>query len=146
MEKSHSVEERKTHGQATGFEGKRCKKEKFSEWPLTDVFGICRQTILPILTAEPTFDSALVTPNYFRGMLPRPLWAMISIGSRLLTRTLGIVGTFLPKCLKENSPPLDYQTYSYQWFQIVTSPIAAIRIHGGQICIVARKQTPFFQI
>ena len=40
------------------------RKENSSELPLTDVFGICRQTILP-LYRRPTVDSALVTQLLF---------------------------------------------------------------------------------
>ncbi len=104
------------------------QKEKFSEWPLTDVFGICRQTILPVYK-QPTFDSALLTQLLFG-----ECYQVLTMGNdqqwfKILHEDSGYSGYIPSKLLKE-IPPSDYQKYLTNDYQIVTSPIAAIEYNG----------------
>ena len=104
------------------------QKEKSSEWPLIDAFGICRQTILP-LYRRPTFDSALVTQLLFGecyqtiGMTSDQQWF------KVFHEDTGLQGWITTHTLKEISAN-DYQNFLTADFQVVTSPIAAIEYLG----------------
>lgn len=117
------------------------QKEKFSEWPLTDVFGICRQTILPIYR-QPTFDSALITQLLFG-----ECYQIITVSNdqqwfKIFHEDTGFSGYIPSKLLKE-IPANDYQTYLTNDFQIVTSPIAAIEYIGTNLYLLPGSRLHF---
>ncbi|MDF2157187.1 hypothetical protein [Algoriphagus sp. CAU 1675] len=116
-------------------------KENSSEWPLNDVFGICRQTILP-LYRKPTFDSALVTQLLFG-----ECYQVLAVTSdrkwyRVFHEDTRIGGWISAKSLKEISPS-DYQNYLNQDFQVVTSPIAAIEYLGTNLYLLPGSRLHF---
>jgi uncharacterized protein YgiM (DUF1202 family) len=117
------------------------QKEKFSEWPLTDAFGICRQTVLP-LYRKPTFDSALVTQLLFgecyqvHSVTPDKLWYKIFHEDS--TRT-GWISTDSLKSI-----PIDeYSTFLSSDYQVVTSPIAAIEYMGANLYLLPGSRLHF---
>ncbi len=120
------------------------QKEKSSEWPLVDVFGICRQTILP-LYKRPDFDSALVTQLLFGecyevlAVTPDKKWF------RVFHEDTGIGGWITSKSLKE-IPPADYQAFLNTDFQIVTSPIAAIEYMGTNLYLLPGSRLHFSEL
>jgi len=117
------------------------QKEKFSEWPLTDVFGICRQTILPIYL-RPTFDSALVTQLLFGECYQVLTRSNDQHWFKIAHEDTGHSGYISSKLLKE-IPSADYQTYLTNDFQIVTSPIAAIEYMGKNLYLLPGSRLHF---
>ncbi|MDR7132547.1 hypothetical protein J2X69_004920 [Algoriphagus sp. 4150] len=117
------------------------QKEKSSEWPLIDAFGICRQTILP-LYRRPTFDSAQVTQLLFGecyqtiAMTPDQQWF------KILHEDTGLQGWITNRALKE-IPEADYYKYLNTDFQIVTSPIAAIAYLGTNLYLLPGSRLHF---
>jgi len=120
------------------------RKENSSELPLTDVFGICRQTILP-LYRRPTVDSALVTQLLFgecyqvNGITSDQNWY------KVLHEDTGISGWISSKSLK-NIPKTDYQSFLNQDYQVVTSPIAAIEYLGTNLYLLPGSRLHFSEI
>lgn len=117
------------------------QKEKFSEWPLTDVFGICRQTILPIYR-QPTFDSALVTQLLFGECYQVLTMSNDQFWFKISHEDTGHSGYIPSKLLKE-IPADDYQRYHTNDFQIVTSPIAAIEYIGTNLYLLPGSRLHF---
>lgn len=117
------------------------RKEKFSEWPLTDVFGICRQTILPIYR-RPTFDSALVTQLLFGECYQVLTMSNDQRWFKIRHEDTGHSGYIPSKLLKE-IPAADYQTYLTNDFQVVTSPIAAIEYSGTNLYLLPGSRLHF---
>lgn len=117
------------------------QKEKSSEWPLIDAYGICRQTILPVYR-RPTFDSALVTQLLFGecyqvlAVTPDQGWF------RVLHEDTGLGGWICAQTLKE-IPASDYQNFLNTDFQIVTSPIAAIEYMGTNLYLLPGSRLHF---
>jgi gamma-D-glutamyl-L-lysine dipeptidyl-peptidase len=117
------------------------QKEKFSEWPLTDVFGICRQTILPIYRQH-TFNSALVTQLLFGECYQVLTMSSDQQWFKILHEDTGYSGYIPSKLLKE-IPGKDYQTYLTNDFQVVTSPIAAIEYTGTNLYLLPGSRLHF---
>ncbi|REG81265.1 hypothetical protein [Algoriphagus antarcticus] len=117
------------------------QKEKSSEWPLIDAFGICRQTILP-LYRRPTFDSAMVTQLLFGecyqtiGMTSDQQWF------KILHEDTGLQGWITTQTLKE-IPGADYYNFLNRDFQVVTSPIAAIEYLGTNLYLLPGSRLHF---
>ena len=116
-------------------------KEKFSERPLTDAFGICRQTILPIYL-RPTFDSALVTQLLFGECYQVLTMSNDKHWFKIAHEDTEYSGYISSKLLKE-IPSADYQTYLTNDFQIVTSPIAAIEYMGINLYLLPGSRLHF---
>lgn len=117
------------------------QKEKFSEWPLTDVFGICRQTILPIYH-QPTFESALVTQLLFGECYQVLTTSNDQHWFKIANEDTGLSGYIPSKLLKE-IPAADYQSYLTNDFQVVTSPIAAIEYIGTNLYLLPGSRLHF---
>ena len=117
------------------------QKEKFSEWPLPDVFGICRQTILPVYS-QPTFDAALVTQLLFGECYQVLTMSNDQQWFKIAHETTGQYGYLSSKLLKE-IPASDYQRYISNDFQIVTSPIAAIEYLGTNLYLLPGSRLHF---
>ncbi len=117
------------------------QKEKFSEWPLTDVFGICRQTILPIYR-QPTFDSALITQLLFGECYQVLTMSNDQLWFKISHEETGYEGYISSKLLKE-IPAADYQKYLTNDFQVVTSPIAAIEYIGTNLYLLPGSRLHF---
>jgi hypothetical protein len=117
------------------------QNEKFSEWPLTDVFGICRQTILPIYR-RPTFDSALVTQLLFGECYQVVTKTMEGNWHKITHEDTGLNG-YIPAKLLNEIPSIDYQQYLSNDFQIVTSPIAAIEYAGTNLILLPGSRLHF---
>ncbi len=120
------------------------RKENSSESPLSDVFGICRQTILP-LYRKPTFDSALVTQLLFG-----ECYQVSSITSdqnwyKVFHQESGISGWISSKSIK-NIQKADYQSFLNQDYQVVTSPIAAIEYLGTNLYLLPGSRLHFSEI
>ncbi|MBN3582865.1 hypothetical protein JYB64_10760 [Algoriphagus aestuarii] len=117
------------------------RKEKSSEWPLTDVFGICRQTILP-LYRKPTFDSALISQLLFgecyqvTAINPDQSWY------KIFHEDTGLEGWISSKSIK-TILPTDYSNFLSQDFQVVTSPIAVIEYLGSNLYLIPGSRLHF---
>lgn len=116
-------------------------KENFSEWPLGDGYGICRQTILPVYR-KPTVDSALVTQLLFG-----ECYQVLAVSSdrtwyRVFHEDSRLGGWISHKSLKEITPE-DYQNYLNQDFQVVVSPIAAIEYMGSNLYLLPGSRLHF---
>ncbi|WP_297335097.1 SH3 domain-containing protein [Algoriphagus sp.] len=116
-------------------------KENFSEWPLSDGYGICRQTILPVYK-KPTVESALLTQLLF-GECYQVL-AVCSDRSwyRIFQEDSRIGGWISAKSLKEITQE-DYQHYLNEDFQVVISPISAIEYNGTQLYLLPGSRLHF---
>jgi len=117
------------------------QNEKYSDWPLTDVFGICRQTILPIYR-QPTYDSALVTQLLFGECYQVVTKTIDENWYDIIAEDTGLRGYIPAKLLKE-IPSTDYQKYLSNDFQIVTSPIAAIEYIGTNLYLLPGSKLHF---
>ncbi len=120
------------------------QKENCKEWPLTDVFGVCRQTILP-LYRRPSFDSALVTQLLFG-----ECYQVLSVTEdhawyRIFHEDTGIGGWISSKTLKE-IPAKDYHSFLDQDFQVVTSPIAAIEYMNTNLYLLPGSRLHFSEM
>lgn len=119
-------------------------KEKFNEWPLTDAFGICRQTILQVYR-RPTFDSALVTQLLFgecyqvHVLTPDRLWY------KIFHKDTGRTGWISSQTLKE-IPKEDYLNFLSNDCQVVTSPIAAIEYRGSNLYLLPGSRLHFSEM
>jgi cell wall-associated NlpC family hydrolase len=116
-------------------------KENSSEWPLNDIFGICRQTILPVYR-KPTVDSALQTQLLFG-----ECYQVLAVNSgrtwyRIFHEDSRMGGWISAKSLKEISGG-DYQNFLNQDYQIVTSPIAAIEYLGTNLYLLPGSRLHF---
>lgn len=116
-------------------------RENSSEWLLSDVFGICRQTILP-LYRKPTFDSALVTQLLFG-----ECYQVLAVTAdrkwyRVFHEDTRIGGWISSKSLKEITLT-DYQRFLSQDFQVVTSLIAAIEYMGTNLYLLPGSRLHF---
>lgn len=120
------------------------RKGKSSEWPLTDVFGICRQTILP-LYKKPTFDSALVSQLLFgecyqvKAINPDHSWY------KIFHEDTSLEGWISSKSVKTILPE-DYFNFLNQDFQIVTSPIAIIEYLGTNLYLLPGSRLHFSEV
>ena len=120
------------------------RKESSKEWPLTDAYGICRQTILPVYR-QPTFDSALVTQLLFGecyravGLTSDRLWF------RVYHEDTGVGGWVWAKLIKEITRQ-EYERFLDQDFQIVTSPIAAIEYQGTNLYLLPGSRLHFSEM
>lgn len=117
------------------------QKEKFSEWPLTDVFGICRQTILPIYR-RPTFDSALITQLLFGECYQVITVSNDQLWFKILHEDTEMSG-YIPAILLKEISANDYQGYLTNDYQIVTSPIAAIQYIGTNLYLLPGSRLHF---
>ncbi len=117
------------------------QKEKSSEWPLIDAFGICRQTILP-LYRRPTFDSAMVTQLLFGECYQTIAMTSDQKWFKILHEDTGLQGWITTHTLKE-IPAGDYTKYLNTDFQVVTSPIAAIEYLGTNLYLLPGSRLHF---
>lgn len=119
-------------------------KEKFKEWPLTDAYGICRQTILQVYRL-PTFDSALVTQLLFgecyqvHALTPDRNWY------KIFHKDTGRIGWIPSQTLKE-IPKEDYFKFLSNDYQVVTSPIAAIEYRGFNLYLLPGSRLHFSEM
>lgn len=120
------------------------RKENSSELPLTDVFGICRQTILP-LYRRPTFDSALVAQLLFGECYQAIAVTADQNWYKVSHEDTGISGWISSKLI-ENIEKGDYQSFLNQDFQVVTSPIAAIELFGTNLYLLPGSRLHFSEI
>src|SRR5690606_13631527 len=120
------------------------QKEKFSEWPLIDAFGICRQTILS-LYRRPTFDSALVTQLLFGEYYQTIAMTSDQRWFKILHEDTGLQGWITTQALKE-FPATDYYNFLNTDFQIVTSPIAAIEYLGTNLYLLPGSRLHFLDL
>lgn len=120
------------------------RKENSSELPLTDVFGICRQTILP-LYRRPTVDSALVSQLLFGECYQVNAITADQNWYKIYHEDTGISGWISSKSLK-NIPKSDYQSFLNQDYQVVTSPIAAIEYLGTNLYLLPGSRLHFSEI
>lgn len=117
------------------------QKEKFSEWPLTDAFGICRLTALPVYR-KPTFDAALVTQLLFgecyqvHSVTPDKLWY------KIFHEDSGRSGWISTDALK-SIPKDDYSNCLSADYQVVISPIAAIEYMGANLYLLPGSRLHF---
>lgn len=116
-------------------------KENSSEWPLNDVFGICRQTILPVYR-KPSIDSALLTQLLFGECYQVSAVSSDRAWYRIFHEDSKMGGWISSKSLKE-IPQHDYETFLSQDFQIVTSPIAAIEYMGTNLYLLPGSRLHF---
>ncbi len=120
------------------------RKGKSNEWPLTDVFGICRQTILP-LYRKPTFESALVSQLLFgecyqvKAINPDQSWY------KIFHEDTGLEGWITSKSIKTILPS-DYASFLSQDFQVVTSPIAFIEYMGTNLYLLPGSRLHFSEV
>lgn len=120
------------------------RKGNSSEWPLTDVFGICRQTILP-LYRKPTFESALISQLLFgecyqvKAINPDQSWY------KIFHEDTGLEGWITSKSIKTILPE-DYATFLSQDFQVVTSPIAFIEYLGTNLYLLPGSRLHFSEV
>ncbi|MEP1085663.1 hypothetical protein [Algoriphagus sp.] len=117
------------------------RKEKSSEWPLIDAFGICRQTILP-LYRRPTFDSALVTQLLFGECYQTIAMTSDQQWFKVFHEDTGLQGWITTQTLKE-IPKSDYHKFLNTDFQIVSSPIAAIEYQGTNLYLLPGSRLHF---
>ncbi|RAI89348.1 SH3 domain-containing protein [Algoriphagus yeomjeoni] len=117
------------------------QKEKSSEWPLIDAFGICRQTILP-LYRRPTFDSALVTQLLFGECYQTIAMTSDQQWFKILHEDTGLEGWITTHTIKE-IPAADYYKFLNADFQVVTSPIAAIEYLGTNLYLLPGSRLHF---
>lgn len=120
------------------------RKENSSELPLLDVFGICRQTILP-LYRRPTVDSALVTQLLFGECYQVTALTTDQNWFKVFHQDTGISGWIPSKSLK-NIPQSDYHSFLNQDYQVVTSPIAAIEYLGTNLYLLPGSRLHFSEI
>ncbi|MFC3417613.1 SH3 domain-containing protein [Algoriphagus hitonicola] len=116
-------------------------KENFSEWPLSDGYGICRQTILPVYK-RPSVDSALLTQLLFG-----ECYQVLAVSTdrswyRIFHEDSRIGGWISSKSLKEINQE-EYQNYLNQDFQVVVSPIAAIEYSGTNLYLLPGSRLHF---
>ena len=120
------------------------QKGSSSEWPLTDAYGICRQTMLPVYH-QPTFNSALVTQLLFgecyqiNGLTSDRQWF------RIYHEDTGIGGWVMAKLIKEITAE-EYGQFLNQDFQVVTSPIAAIEYLGSNLYLLPGSRLHFSEM
>ncbi|PZX53458.1 hypothetical protein LV84_03182 [Algoriphagus ratkowskyi] len=117
------------------------QKEKSSEWPLIDAFGICRQTLLP-LYLRPTFDSALVTQLLFGECYQTIAMTSDQQWFKIFHEGTGLQGWITTQSLKE-IPAGDYYKYLNTDFQIVTSPVAAIEYQSTNLYLLPGSRLHF---
>lgn len=120
------------------------RKENSSELPLPDVYGICRQTILP-LYRKPTFDSALVTQLLFGECYQVQAITADQKWWKIFHEDTGISGWISSKSVK-NIPKADYSNFLNQDYQVVTSPIAAIEYLGNNLYLLPGSRLHFSEI
>ena len=120
------------------------QKERFSEWPLLDAYGICRQTILP-LYRRPTFDSALVTQLLFGECYQIKSVTSDKQWYKIYNEDTGLLGWITGKSLKEISAD-QYQNFLSTDFQIVTSPLAAIEYLGTNLYLLPGSRLHFSEL
>jgi hypothetical protein len=119
------------------------QKENSNELPFPEVFGICRQTLIPIYR-RPTIDSALVTQLLFGecyeviDATTDPDWYEI------LHQDTGNTGWISAKAIKSISKS-EYLQFTNQDFQIVTSPIAAIEYQQNNLYLLPGSRLHFTQ-
>lgn len=117
------------------------QKENSSELPLTDVFGICRQTILP-LYRKPTFDSGLVTQLLFGECYQAFATTADQSWYKVIHEDTGSSGWIYSRLIN-TIPKADYQIYLFQDYQVVTSPIASIEYLGTNLKIFSGSRLHF---
>lgn len=120
------------------------RKENSSELPLTDVFGICRQTILP-LYRRPTVDSALVSQLLFGECYQIIALTADQNWYKIYHEDTGMSGWISSKSLK-SIPKSEYQNFLNQDYQVVTSPIAAIEYLGTNLYLLPGSRLHFSEI
>ena len=120
------------------------RKENSSEWPLTDVFGICRQTILP-LYKKPTFDSALVSQLLFGECYQVQAITSDQNWYKIFHEDTSLTGWVSSKSIKTITP-VDYASYIGQDFQVVTSPIAVIEYLGTNLYLLPGSRLHFSEM
>jgi len=120
------------------------RKENSKELPLIDVFGICRQTILP-LYRRPTVDSALVSQLLFGECYQVNALTADQNWYKIHHEDTGISGWISSKSLK-NIPQSDYQRFLNQDYQVVISPIAAIEYLGTNLYLLPGSRLHFSEI
>ena len=117
------------------------QKENSSELPLTDVFGICRQTILP-LYRKPTFDSGLVTQLLFGECYQSIAITADQYWYKVIHEDTGRSGWISSRWINKVSK-FDYQSFLSLDYQVVTSPIAAIEYLGTNLILLPGSRLHF---
>lgn len=119
------------------------QKENSKELPFPEVFGICRQTLIPIYK-RPTVDSALVTQLLF-GECYEVIDANTSTDwCEILHQDTGNTGWIYAKAIKSITKS-EYLQFTNQDFQIVTSPIAAIEYQQNNLYLLPGSRLHFTQ-
>lgn len=119
------------------------QKENSNELPSPEIFGICRQTIIPV-HRRPTHDSALETQLLFgesyqiTDASTHPDWY------RILHEDTGNIGWISSKSVKLIAKS-EYQKFGNQDFQIVSSPIAAIEYQQNNLYLLPGSKLHFTQ-
>lgn len=119
-------------------------KENFSEWPLSDAYGICRQTILPVYK-KPSRDSALITQLLFGECYQVLAVSQDHQWYRIFHEDSRMGGWISSKSLKEIQQQ-DYLNFLSQDFQVVTSPIAAIEYQGTNLYLLPGSRLHFSEL
>ncbi|EAZ79146.1 hypothetical protein ALPR1_17493 [Algoriphagus machipongonensis] len=108
---------------------------------MTDVYGICRQSILP-LYKEPSFDSALVSQLLFGECYQVRKITSTQNWYKIFHEDTELEGWITSKSLK-NINSDEYQEFLNQDFQVVTSPVAVIEYLGTNLYLLPGSRLHF---
>lgn len=109
-------------------------KEKFSEWPLDDTYGICRQTLLPVYRV-PSRESGLRMQLLFGECYQVLAHSGDQAWYRVFHKETKLQGWISTKSFK----PIDSRAYAAcleQACQLVTSSLASIRYLKSDCCLL----------